>query len=105
TAGPPAQSTCTGAVPPPPTLPDGNTANAAQMQAGDNAYQAWATAAQVVLNCRKNVALEAHTRADSHAARYNTVVARFNAPGTAGAAQGEAFRAKHPARNSHNSGL
>lgn len=108
-SGPPAQSTCTGVIPPDPTLPDGNTAGAPQMQAGDAAYQAWATAAQAVLNCRRNEAQESMARAESLRTQFNAMVEHFNATGNNWKASGDAYQAHHPTHTQqqhtqHNAG-
>lgn len=107
--GPPAQSSCTGVLPPDPTLPDGNTAAAPAMQTGDAAYQAWATAAQAVLNCRRNEAQESMARAESLRTQFNALVEHFNATGNSWKASGDAYRAHHPTHTQqphtqHNSG-
>src|SRR5262245_38069880 len=54
---PPPPSRCP-ALPEAPSLPDGATANAAAMQAGNAAYQAWGTSYQQVLQCRRTEVAE-----------------------------------------------
>jgi hypothetical protein len=90
------------AFPPEPTLPDGATArNRAEMNRGNEAYQAWGQQMQAVLACRRTEAEElrvaaqaALAHAEARVGEFNSAVARLTAVGTAWQAEAAEFNAR-----------
>jgi hypothetical protein len=74
-----APASCANLVPPPPAL-DGATATAAQMAAGDQAYQAWRQQSTAAVECRR--------------AQYNAAVDGMNTANTAWGATIAAYCAR-----------
>ena len=96
-AGPPATSRC-GAFPADPTLPDGAHATAAAMEAGNTAYQAWGTAFQAAIACRRQEYNEKNAELESLRAQYNSSAQHINGISASWQASADAFNARHPAR-------
>lgn len=94
------------AFPAEPTLPDGATArNMNEMNRGNETYQAWGTAMQSVLECRRAEAQELRTAAQAAMAlaevrvqEFNGAVARLTAVGTAWQAEAEEFNTRRGRR-------
>ncbi len=61
-----------------PTLPDAATATPQQIQAGNTAYQTWATAAQQVIQCRHAEVEQAQARLTALTEEHNAIVRRIN---------------------------
>jgi hypothetical protein len=96
-AGPPAQSACA-AVAPPPTLPDGASATAQQMTAGNEAFNAWITTANTSLTCRREEAQAAIARAESLRDQFNATAQSITTTRDAWLADVNEYNAAHPPR-------
>ena len=72
----PAASSRCGAIPAPPTVPDGATANRRAMNAAREAYNAWAPQAQTVLDCRRTEVQELTARAEALVSEFNAANAQ-----------------------------
>lgn len=95
---PPVPASRCPAFPPPPALPDGATArNSREMQAGDQAYQAWGVTTQEILDCRRVEAEELLIHARTHEQRvqeYNAAVSQLNSVGQAWQAEAAEYNAR-----------
>lgn len=98
---PPPPSHC-GTIPPAPQLPDGASANANQMTAGNTAYQAWANDAQAKINCRRAEVEAIVAQAISIRDQFNQSVVGVNGTTTAWQASVDAYNARHNNNNNNN---
>jgi hypothetical protein len=77
-AGPPVQSRC-GEVEAEPSIPDGAVATNRAINAANDAYIAWGTAARAVLECRRAEVAELDARSHALLEQHNAAVGRVNA--------------------------
>ncbi|MDX2274685.1 MAG: hypothetical protein NW206_04470 [Hyphomonadaceae bacterium] len=96
-----ANSQCA-AVGPEPTLPEAATATAETIQAGNAAYQAWATAAQESLRCRQAEIQQGQARLAAMTEEHNGIVRRVNGLTQTWTATAEAYCARDGVRCSQN---
>jgi hypothetical protein len=77
-----ANATSCGPLPPPPSLPDGATADREAMEAGNTAFTAWAEANRTVLACRRAEVESLQARFQALRAEYNAGAEQLNATNT-----------------------
>ncbi|MGE0742063.1 MAG: hypothetical protein AB7O98_12035 [Hyphomonadaceae bacterium] len=88
-----ATSQC-GATPPAPTVPDGATADRAAMNTANEAYQAYGTAMQANLACRRDEVTALRAQAQALTDEYNRLNGELGATTQAMVAAAEAFNAR-----------
>lgn len=84
-------------TPEPPTLPDGATADAAAMQAGQDAYNDWADKFRAGADCRRSEVQTLRATYDTRVSEFNALAATFNDVGKQWIASGEAWTARQEA--------
>ena len=99
----PAAASCGAVTPAPSDAPDGATADRAVIDAHTTRFNAWATATNQVLSCKRLQAEEARARADALTNEFNTENAALRAAVTAWTAEVEEFNARAPARRESSS--
>lgn len=87
-------TTACGALTPPPTLPDGATADREAMEAANNAYRTWGEAYRTVLQCRRAEVESLQARYQALRAEYNTGAELLNSTNTAWEADVAEFNAR-----------
>lgn len=92
-----ANSQCA-AVGPEPTLPEAATATSETIQAGNTAYQTWATAAQESLHCRQAEIQQMQARLAALTDEHNAIVRRVNALTQGWSATADAYCARDGVR-------
>lgn len=96
-AGPPAQTACA-AIPPAPTLPDGATATAAQITAGNEAFNQWMAAVNPTLTCRRDEAQAVLARGNSLREQFNASAQSITAVREGWVADVAEYQARNPRR-------
>ncbi len=99
---PPAPPSRCPALPESPSLPDGATANAAAMQAGNAAYQAWGTSYQQVLQCRRTEVQELRSATEARTNEYNAGARALNETTASWVAESNEFNARQGRRNARH---
>lgn len=91
-----APSTQCGAIAPPPTLPDGATAEYAAMEAGNAAFRAWAESNRSVLECRRQEVEAAQARYQALRNEFNAGADQLNATNASWEAEVAEFNERNP---------
>jgi hypothetical protein len=86
------------ALPTAPSLPDGGSAEAADMQLATNAFQTWEAAYREVLACRRTEAQEAQAIQQARTQEFNGGVQSYNATVASWTAEVEEFNGRQNRR-------
>jgi hypothetical protein len=98
---PVAQPSACAPLPTQPASPDGATADRATMEAGVNAYNAWATQYSEGVQCRRREAQQMRVTYDALIAQHNQAAQTLNTANTAMEAETAEFNQRFPARQSN----
>jgi hypothetical protein len=79
-------------------LPDGATADADAMNAGNAAFTAWATAERATLECRRAEIADLRATLDARATEFNAAAERLNSAIPAWQAEVDEYNARTPRR-------